>query len=111
MPAAHICGAKSKFFQVKGYPMKKFAVLLMLLSVSLFSFALIGCGEAEDTTGTGGTDISTPEGSGETPEGDTTAEEGGDETAAPEGETPAEEGGDETASPEGEAPAEEAPTP
>jgi hypothetical protein len=75
--------------------MKKFAVLLMLLSVSLFSFALIGCGETEDTTGTGGTDISTPEGSGETaPEGDTTAEEGGDETA-----------------PEGEAPAEEAPTP
>jgi hypothetical protein len=99
--------------------MKKFAVLLMLLSVSLFSFALIGCGEGEDTTpatGGGGTDVSTPEDTGETPgEGETpeagAGEEGGDEAAA-EGEAPAEEGAEAPA--EGEAPAaegEEAPTP
>jgi hypothetical protein len=69
--------------------MKRFAVLLMLLGVGLFSLALVGCGEKTDTAPAGGgTDVTTPAGGEEEPAGGEEEPAGGAEEPA--GEEPAE---------------------
>jgi hypothetical protein len=60
--------------------MKRLAVVLMLLSVCIFSLPLVGCGGGqENTSGQPGTDVSSPE---------TSPEESGEEAAHEEGEEP-----------------------